>query len=118
MSIVDFDVKSSERLSDTIFDLTNRLYDSALSGVTNPDELAKIVVLEGKIFANQVSTGAKIEADVEAFESEIPAGDYAFANQKYLNDALTRVREQNTDALMKQESRNKQARPVEKGLRI
>ena len=115
MSIVNFDdqIKSDKRLSDVIFDSINRLYDSGLSGVRKDDELAKIIVLEGKIFANQVSLGKRTEEDVETFENEIPVSDYAFKNQKYLNDALKRVRGQNTDGLMKQESRNIQAKPVD-----
>ena len=114
MSIVNFDeqIKSDKRPSDVTFDLINRLYDDGLSGVRKEDELAKIVVLEGKIFANQVSLGKRTEEDVDSFESLIP-GDYAFINQKYMKEALSRVREQNTDALMKQDSWNRQAQPVE-----
>ena len=123
MSILNFDeqMKSDKRLSDVIFDMINHMHDSGVSGTREEDELAKIVVLEGKIFSNQVSMGKMTEEDVDSFENEIPAGDYAFTNQKYLNDALKRVKGQNTAALMKQDIWIKQSQPVRgysKGLKI
>ena len=122
MSIVSFDeqIKSDKRLSDVIFDMINHLYDGGLSGTRREDECAKIVVLEGKIFSNQISMGKRNEEDVEAFENEIPADDYAFIDQKNLKDSLKRVKDQNTAALMAQDVWNKQSSPIDgysKGLK-
>ena len=116
MSIVNF---SDKRPSDITFDSINRLHDSKLSGAIQENELSDLVVDLSKYFSYLVSKGEKTEEDVDAFESLIP-GEYAFNDQKDLDIALSKVKEQNTAALMSRDAWNKQAKPVEysKGLRI
>lgn len=117
MSIVNFD--KQKRPSDETFDAINRLYDSGLTGARKDFELSDIVVDLSKYFAYLVSKGERTEEDVDSFESLIP-GDYAFLDQKNLKVALSKVKEQNTAALMSRDAWDKQSRSVSysKGLRI
>ena len=60
-----------ERPSDLILNSLNRLYDAKLSGALKNDELSKIMILEGDMFASKIKQG-KINVDeVESFESFI-----------------------------------------------
>ena len=113
MSIVNFDENLKEGVSASLFDLTNHLYTSKLSGAVVEDDLAKVVVLEGKLFSNLVSQGKRNEENINDFEKEIPSFDYS--TQKHMKEALEIVKEGNTNALMEQERWNKS--PI-KGLRI
>jgi len=58
---VTYDVKSSERNSDVVFNLLNRIHDAKLSGALLNNELSKLEMLIGSIFANQVTRGLKTE---------------------------------------------------------
>ena len=97
--MMDINERSMTRPSDTIFALLNRYNDGKKVGAAKPDELAKIVTLTGRIFANMVNDGKRNEEDVDAFEREIPSGDYAFVDQK-LGNVLKLVADENTAALM------------------
>ena len=122
-SIVNFEeqFKSSESLTNTILETINRIYDAKKSGALKDDEFAKAIMMESKLFANQVKTGKKNDEDVDSFESLIPNSSKYFANNhEYLEEACNYAKELNTDALMEREKWNKQAQPVEgysKGLK-
>jgi hypothetical protein len=63
-----FDVKASERRSDVVFSSLNRLYDAKLSGALVRDELSKILVSVGDLFANKIKQGKVNEDDIESVE--------------------------------------------------
>lgn len=107
-SIVNFEerMKSAGRISDTILESLNRMYDAKISGALKEDELSKIMTLEGRIFSNQVSRGFKTEDDVEEFEKEIPNGKYNCFNfpHKDIDVAFNTIKQANTAALFDREN--------------
>ena len=105
MSIVNFEEHMSDRSSNVIFDSLNRLYDAKKSGVLGEDELSKIIILEGKLFSNQVSKGIKNEEDIESFETLLPNNNYFNANHKNLDVARDTIKQANTVALYNRENR-------------
>ena len=115
-SIVNFEerMKSTGRISDTIFESLERLHDAKLSGALKEDELSKIITLEGRIFANLVSKGSKTEEQVEDFEKEIPNGKYNCFNfpHKDLDVAYNSIKQANTVALFDVENLARKAQPV------
>lgn len=107
-SIVNFEerIKSTGTISETILESLNRIHDAKLSGALREDELSKIITLEGKLFANQVSKGLRTEEAVEDFEKEIPNGKYnyfAFPH-KDLDVAFSTIKQINTAALFDMEN--------------
>ena len=115
-SIMNFEehMKSSDRVSNVIFNSINRFYDAKLSGALKSDELAKIITLEGQIFANQIRSGKVTEEEIEAFETQIPNGKYdcfAIKHDK-LNVAYQDVIQGNTAILYEREQR--QSQPVKR----
>ena len=117
-SIVNFEerMKSSGRLSNTILESLERLHDAKLNGALKEDELSKILTLEGKLFANQVSMGLKNEEEVEDFEKEIPNGKYNCFNypHKDLDVAFGTIKQINTAALFDRENSLKQFQSVKR----
>lgn len=70
-NITSFESRLNDRTSDVILNSLNRMYDAKLSGVMSPDELSKIVVLEGNLFANNISRGKVTQDEIESTESFI-----------------------------------------------
>ena len=106
----------TEKPSDVFFDSTNRLHDAKLSGVLGEDELSKVLILEGKIFSNQVNMGLRTEEDVEDYERILPRDKNEFLkfNHKDLDLAYNTIKQGNTAALLGRESYNKEAQAVKK----
>lgn len=98
---------TNERLSDTILYSLNRLNSAKQSGALIKDELSKLIILEGSLFANQVNRGEKTEEDVEDFEKELPNGKYSVFSfgHKDLDVAYDTVKQANTAALFERENR-------------
>ena len=63
MSIVN------DRTSDVILNSLNRLYDAKLSGALNEEELSKLIVLVGDLFANKINQGSVSNDEIESIES-------------------------------------------------
>lgn len=115
-SIVNFEerMKATGRISDTILESLERVHDAKMTGALKEDELSKIITLEGRLFANQVSKGLKTEEQVEDFEKEIPNGKYPCFNfpHKDLDVAYNVVKQADTVALFDVENLAKKAQPV------
>ena len=77
-SIVNFEerMKTTEGISNTIFDFLNLIEESKRSSVLPADLLSKTIILEGKLMANQVRKGKKTEEEAETFKDNIPNGKY------------------------------------------
>ena len=106
------------RLSDEFFDSVNRLHDAKLAGSLTNDELANLLILENKFFANLVSKGLRTEEDVEKYEndsdySKTPIGTY---NHENLPLAKNTIKQANTAALFDAETLNRRSE-IQKGLR-
>ena len=61
----------TDRPSDIILKSLNRMNEAKLNGALTKDELSKIIMLEGSLFANLVSKGLKTEEEVEDFDSGV-----------------------------------------------
>ena len=111
-SIMNYEehMKSSDRVSDVIFNSINRFYDAKISGALKSDELAKIIILEGQIFANQIRNGKVTEEQIEDFETQIPNGKYDCFDLKHenLQVAYQDVIQGNTAILYEREQRYSQ----------
>ena len=102
--------------SDIILDSLNRMSDAKLNGALMPNELSKILTLEGSMFANLVSKGLKTKEEVEDFEKEIPNGKYDCFNFKHenLDTAFQSIKQANTAALFDRENLLEQSQPVKR----
>ena len=107
MSIVNFEenMKTTERLSDTVFALINRMNTAKNTGTLQGDELAKIEILEGKLFANLVSMGKLTDEDVEDFENLMPKANPFNNNHEGLDLAYETNKQANSAALFDRENR-------------
>ena len=56
-----FAVKGQNRVSDNILDSFNRFYEAKLSGALKRDELSKLLVSVGDLFANKIKQGKAIQ---------------------------------------------------------
>ena len=101
-----------DRPSDIILETLNRINHAKLNGALMPDELTKIITLEGNLFANQVSRGLKTEEEVEDFEKEIPNGkvNYFKFEHENLDVAYVTVKQANTAALFDRENLTKHSK--------
>lgn len=114
-NIVDFEEKlnSGESLTDNILDGINRINEAKFSGVLSEDELAKNIMMQSKLFANQVKMRKKSEEDVTSFEAQLPSNSNCFSfKHKHLEEASSYSKEINTDALLQRETWDKQAQPI------
>ena len=95
-----------DRPSNIILESLNRLNSAKLTGVLTKDELSKILMLEGSLFANLVSRGLKTEEEVDDFEKEIPDGkiNYFSFEHKDLDVAYKTIKQANTAALYDREN--------------
>ena len=64
-----FDVKANSRKSDVVFDSLNRLHDAKLSGALKSDELSKIIIYIGDLFANKIKQAKLTEDQIESAET-------------------------------------------------
>ena len=71
MSIVNFEEKIKERPSDAILNYLNHFSNAKKNGVEDKDELAKIIILEGTLFANKIQSGEVSIDDIESAEAFI-----------------------------------------------
>lgn len=115
---VTYDIKISERKSDVILNSLNRFYDAKLSGGLKEDELSKIIVLIGDLFANQIKQEKQTEDSIDSFESYLDgfdgpnAGNYFAHIHKNLDSAVKSVLEGNDFAKQQLEQRRQYAQPV------
>lgn len=117
-SIVNFERKLNDRMSNVILDSLNRMNDAKLSGAMSPDEFSKIIVLVGNLFANKIKQG-KVESDqVDSFESFL-TGFMGPNKDKYfdyphidLDKATNMVLQGNSFALSELERRKEFSNPV------
>ena len=115
---VTYDVKTNERKSDVIFSSLNRFYDAKLSGGLKDDELSKLIVLVGDLFANQIKQEKQTENSIESFEAHLDgldgpnAGVYFSHVHKNLDRAVKSVLEGNDIAKQELEQRREYAQPV------
>lgn len=117
-SIVNFEENLKDRKSNVILDSFNRFYDAKKSGAISPDELSKIIVLTGDLFANKISKGEVGKEEINQTESLIsefiePNKDNYF-NIKYddLDKATKMFLEGDFFALEKYEERSKKSSPL------
>lgn len=68
-SLANFEEKIVDRPSDVILESINRLYDAKLSGAIREEELSKIIVLEGDLFANKIKQGKVSNNEIEQTEA-------------------------------------------------
>ena len=101
-----------DRPSDIILESLNRMNAAKLNGALTKDELAKIITLEGSMFANLVSRGLKTEEEVEDFEKEIPNGktNYFSFQHEDLDVAYGSIKQANTAALYERENLTRHSR--------
>lgn len=72
-SIVNFEerMKSTDRTSDVILNSLNRIYEAKLNGALETDELSKIIVLTGNLFASKIKQGKVSNDEIEQTEAFI-----------------------------------------------
>lgn len=70
-SIVNFEENLKDRKSNVILESLNRFHDAKISGAIRPDELSKIIVLVGDLFANKISKGEVSKEEIDETESFI-----------------------------------------------
>ncbi len=68
-SIVNFEDRLNDRVSNVILESLNRMHDAKQNGVLGPDELSKIIVLEGDLFANKIKQGRVTFDEIESAET-------------------------------------------------
>ena len=68
-NIVNFKENLSDRPSNVIFEMLNRFHEGKKSGSLRPDELSRIIVLSGDLYANKVSKGEVSISDIEETEN-------------------------------------------------
>ena len=113
-----FDVKASERKSNTILSSLNRLHDAKLSGALTRDEFSKILVSVGDLFANKIRQGKVTEDEIESVEAHLTefTGDnsdkyFSFPHED-LDRASKTVLESIDFAKQAVDKRNEYAQPV------
>jgi len=111
---VTYDVKSSERNSDVVFNLLNRIHDAKLSGALLNNELSKLEMLIGSIFANQVTRGLKTEEEAEIFIGQIPNGEWNWSSYPHEDQkiAYKTIKQDVNAALLTRENLDIQSHPV------
>lgn len=70
-NITSFESRLNDRTSDVILNSLNRMHDAKISGAMSPDELSKIIVLEGNLFASRIKQGKTTLDEIESAESFI-----------------------------------------------
>lgn len=111
-SIVNFQENLRDRKSNVILESLNRFHDAKISGVISPDELSKIIVLAGDLYAKKISKGEVSESEIDETETLIsgfiepnyegyfkfPHSDLDKASKMFMNEdffALERYKERN-----------------------
>lgn len=89
-SIVNFEGRLNDRVSNVILESLNRMPDAKQNGVLGPYELSDIIVLEGDLFANKIRQG-KVSVDeqesAEAFVIGFNSDKYFEYHHKGMNRA-------------------------------
>lgn len=113
-----FAVKGQDRVSDSIFESFNRFHDAKLSGALRRDELSRLLVSVGDLFANKIKQGKVSKEEIESLESHLSGftGEnsdkyFAFPHED-LKMAAKSVLEGNDFALQSVEQRYEAAQPV------
>lgn len=116
--INSFAVKGQNRVSDSIFDSFNRFHEAKSSGALRRDELSKILILVGDLFANKIKQGKVSKEEIESLESHLSGFNgensdkyFAFPHED-LKVAAKSVLEGNDFALQSVEQRMQAAQPV------
>lgn len=68
-NIINFESRLKGRQSDEIFEILNQMHDAKNSGVLSPDQLSKVIVLEGNLFANKIRQGRVSQDEIESAEA-------------------------------------------------
>lgn len=112
-NIIDFESRLKDRTPNVILNSLNRMHDAKISGVMIPDELSKILVLSGNLFANKIVQGKVSQDEIESEESFVTGflgknKDNYFNNKHVdLDKAARIILEGNFVALEKLERKNK-----------
>ena len=106
-SIIDFEenIKSNERPSDVLLDMIESYSKSKESGVQQSDSLAKIVISEGRLFANLIRMGKRDEKDSEDYETLLPGQNIFSHENNGLDIARDYSKQANAAALYDRENR-------------
>ena len=113
-----FALKGQNRVSDGIFESFNRFHDAKQTGALRRDELSKLLVTVGDLFANKIKQGKVSKEEIESLESHLTGfvGEnsdkyFAFPHED-LKMAAKSVLEGNDFALQTVEQRYQAAKPV------
>lgn len=112
-NIIDFESRLKDRTPNVILNSLNRMHDAKISGAMIPDELSKILVLSGNLFANKIVQGKVSQDEIESEESFVTGflgknKDNYFNNKHVdLDKAARIILEGNFVALEKLERKNK-----------
>ena len=113
-----FAMNGQSRTSDGILDSFNRFHDAKFSGALRRDELSKLLVSVGDLFANKIKQGKVTEEEIESLESYL-SGFTSENSDKYfsyphedLKLAAKSVLEGNDFARQSIEQRIEAAHPV------
>jgi len=94
---------NQERLSDTLLDILNRLYDAKLSGINLGKEFEDLIVLTGRFYASLIKSGDLPQEQVDEFENLLISDPKAFRlRHDGLPRAVATVKQGNTAALLGQ----------------
>lgn len=115
-SIINFEenMKSTDRTSDIIFSSLNRFHEAKLNGALEKDELSKIIVLTGNVFANKIKQGKVSDEEIDQVESFVEGLSSHYFNHEHtdLERASKIFLEGNYAALEKSNTRVLNAQPV------
>lgn len=102
----------TDRPSNIILDSLNRINEAKPKDGLAKDELSKLIMLEGSLFANLVRRGLRTEEDIEDFEKEIPNGKANYFSHKHeeLDVAYGTVKQANAAALYDRENLTRHSR--------
>ena len=128
MSIVNFEEQIKERPSDALLNILNQFSVAKRNGVQDKEALAKMIILEGALFANKIKEGKVTIDEIESAEAFITGfargnkDEYFKINHKELDTAAKSFLEGDYVALEELEQRNGLSQVVEqdefiKGLR-
>ena len=100
--------------SNIFFESIERFATAKETGALTGDELSKIEILLGSIFANLVKKGLRTEEEAEEFLNQMPNGKWNCFNYSHKNQdvAYKTVEQDIAFALYNQEKLSMQSQPV------
>lgn len=106
----------SEKHSDVFFGAFEYFATAKEKGALVGDELSKLEMQLGTIFANQVRRGLKTEEQAEEFLAQVPNGTWGAFNHSHKDqDVAYKTMEQDINAaLYEREKLQQQSRPVKR----